>query len=60
MLVNSKLMVLLSHSISVIIALCGYLLHLTASARLSVIICTRCKTRDMAQEEKEQKRVIRA
>lgn len=56
-------MVLLSHSISVVIALRGYLVHVTrktASARLSVIICTRRETRDTPQEEKEQEQVIRA
>lgn len=56
-LVNSKLMVLPSHSISAVIALRGYLPHVTrktASARLSVIICTRRETRGTPQEEKEQ------
>lgn len=60
--VNSKLMVLLSHSISVV-TLRGYLLRVTrktASVRLSVIICTRRETRGTPQKEKEQEQVIRA
>jgi len=56
-------MVSLSHSISVVNALRGYLLHVTrktTSARLSVIICTRCETKGTAQKEKEQEQVVRA